>query len=59
MSYLPRALRTEEGRQSGRRSVAEMYRERADEYRRYADTLREAVLRSFEPADLDSEPGGD
>jgi two-component system, chemotaxis family, protein-glutamate methylesterase/glutaminase len=45
----------DEGRQSGRRAVAEMYEQRADEYRRYASTLREAILRDFEAPD----PGPD
>jgi two-component system chemotaxis response regulator CheB len=45
----------EEGRESGRRSVAQLYDERAREYRRYADTLRQAVLRTFETADPDPE----
>jgi two-component system chemotaxis response regulator CheB len=38
----------EEGRQSGRRAVAEMYDDRAMEYRRYANTIRQAVLRTLE-----------
>jgi two-component system, chemotaxis family, protein-glutamate methylesterase/glutaminase len=46
----------EEGRQSGRRAVAEMYSERAQEYRRYADTLREAVLRSLKSSEPDPGP---
>jgi len=37
----------EDGRQTGRRAVAEMYDERAREYRRYADTIRRAVLLSL------------
>jgi len=37
----------EEGRTSGRRAVAEMYEERAAEYRQYAETLRRAVLLSM------------
>jgi two-component system, chemotaxis family, protein-glutamate methylesterase/glutaminase len=41
----------EDGRQSGRRAVAEMYDSRAEEYRRYADTIRKAVLQT-----LNSEP---
>ncbi len=41
----------DDGRKSGRRAVAEMYEERAHEYRAYADTLRQAVLRSFEQPD--------
>lgn len=38
----------EEGRETGRKAVAAMYEERAKEYRGYADTLRQAVLRDFE-----------
>jgi len=49
----------EDGRQSGRRALAEMYEERAQEYRGYADTLRQAVLRSFDQPDLEPEPGGE
>ncbi|WP_410055047.1 hypothetical protein [Microvirga sp. Mcv34] len=37
----------DDGRRSGRRSVAEMYEARALEYRQYADTLRKAVLQSM------------
>ena len=37
----------EDGRNSGRRAVAEMYDARAAEYRDHADTLRRAVLRAF------------
>lgn len=33
-----------EGEASGRRAVSEMYRDRAAEYRAYADTIRRAVL---------------
>lgn len=43
----------EDGRQSGRRAVAEMYDARAQEYRDYADTIRSAVLSSA------AGPGGD
>ena len=43
----------EEGRQSGRKAIAEMYEERAREYRGYADTIRKAVLRDF---DMGPEP---
>lgn len=39
-----------DGRQSGRRAVAEMYDTRAAEYRHYAEVIRQAVLRSLEPA---------
>jgi two-component system chemotaxis response regulator CheB len=42
----------EEGRRTGRRAVAEMYDERAQEYRRHADTLRKAALLAF-----DDQPG--
>jgi len=45
----------EEGRNSGRRAVAEMYEERAREYRQYADTIRRAVLLSMGSP----EPSGD
>ena len=37
----------EDGRQSGRRAVAEMYDARAEEYRAHAETIRKAVLRSL------------
>ncbi|MDR4307594.1 chemotaxis protein CheB [Chelatococcus sambhunathii] len=39
----------DEGRNAGRRAVAEMYDERAAEYRRYAETLRQAALDSLAP----------
>ncbi len=39
----------DEGRSAGRRAVAEMYDERAEEYRRYAETLRKAALDSLAP----------
>lgn len=49
---------SEEGRASGRRAVAELYAERATEYRGYADTLRRAVLMSMAPiSPLDDEGG--
>ena len=38
----------DDGRQSGRKAVAEMYDGRAREYRGYADTIREAVLLSLD-----------
>jgi two-component system chemotaxis response regulator CheB len=44
----------DDARNSGRRAVAEMYDERAIEYRSYADTIRRAVLLSLPP----SEPSG-
>jgi two-component system chemotaxis response regulator CheB len=53
------ARMSDEGLQTGRRAVAEMYQARADEYRQYADTLRKAVLRSFEKRVADQEPGGE
>lgn len=37
----------EDGRRSGRKAVAEMYDDRAEEYRRYAETIRRAVLLSL------------
>jgi two-component system chemotaxis response regulator CheB len=43
----------DDGRQTGRRAVAEMYDERAREYREYADTLRRAALLAFENGPLD------
>ncbi len=41
-----------DGRIAGRRAVAELYEERAVEYRRYADTIRRAVLMSLAPATM-------
>ncbi len=53
----------EDGRNSGRRAIAEMYGERAEEYRAYADTIRRAVLLSMplpEPSgDEGAQGGGD
>ena len=48
----------EDGRKTGRRAVAEMYDERAEEYRRYADTIRRAVLMSMGYAEPQSNEGG-
>ncbi|NNM75184.1 chemotaxis protein CheB [Enterovirga aerilata] len=50
----------EEGRQSGRRAVAEMYDARADEYRHYADTIRQVVLQALDepPHDPQAESSG-
>ena len=48
----------QDGRQSGRKAVAEMYEERAVEYRQYADTLRRAVLQSMEPPGSKIDEGG-
>jgi two-component system chemotaxis response regulator CheB len=39
----------EDGRQSGRVSIAQMYDSRAAEYREYADVIRRAMLESFDP----------
>ena len=39
-------------------TVAEMYEERAREYRRYADTIRRAVLMSMAPAAPRYDEGG-
>ena len=52
------ARMAEDGRKSGRRAVAEMYAERAVEYRQYADTLRQAVLQSMEPLGSQVDEGG-
>ena len=48
----------EDGRQAGRRAVAEMYQERAEEYRRYGDTIRRAVLRTMRPPEPSGDEGG-
>ena len=50
------ARMAEDGRQTGRRAVAEMYEDRAREYREYADTIREAVLQTLS---LGAEPDKD
>lgn len=42
------ARMADDGRRAGRKAVAEMYDDRAREYRRYADTIRAAVLSSFD-----------
>jgi two-component system chemotaxis response regulator CheB len=42
------ARMAEEGRRAGRKAVAEMYEERSAEYRRYAEVIRRAALKSFE-----------
>lgn len=44
------ARMAEDGRKAGRTAVAETYGERAEEYRKYADTIRRAVLLSMDPA---------
>ena len=38
----------EDARHTGRGAVAQMYEERAREYRTYADTIRKAVLQSLD-----------
>ncbi len=48
----------QDGRMSGRRVVAELYEERAQEYRRYADTIRRAVLMSMAPTTPSDDEGG-
>jgi two-component system chemotaxis response regulator CheB len=49
----------EEGRHSGRRTVAALFDERAKEYRAYADTIRRAVLMSMAPPiEPESDKGG-
>ncbi|WP_376100475.1 chemotaxis protein CheB [Roseomonas sp. CCTCC AB2023176] len=47
-----------DGRNSGRRAVAEMYEERATEYRNYAETIRRAVLLSMAPPAPQEDEGG-
>ena len=47
----------EEGRQSGRRALADMYDARATEYREYADLIRKAVLRSLDPPEQTESTG--
>jgi two-component system chemotaxis response regulator CheB len=47
----------EEGRNAGRAAVAEMYAERAKEYRNYADTIRRAVLLSLPSLEAAAEEG--
>lgn len=52
------ARMAQDGRRSGRRAVAELYDERALEYRQYAETLRRAVLQSMEPLGSKVDEGG-
>jgi two-component system chemotaxis response regulator CheB len=47
----------EDGRRSGRRAVAQMYKERATEYREYADMIRRVMLQSLDPAPALSQGG--
>lgn len=51
------ARMAQDGRASGRRAVAEMYEERAAEYRGYAETVRRAVLLSLPPPELSGNEG--
>lgn len=51
------ARMAQDGRNSGRPAVAEMYEERAAEYRAYADTVRRAVLLSLPSAELSGNEG--
>jgi len=48
----------DDGRSAGRPAVSEMYEERAREYRGYADTLRQAVLRSYPSTGPSGNEGG-
>lgn len=48
----------EDARNSARGAVAEMYEDRAVEYRRYADTIRRAVLMSMAPPAPSEDEGG-
>jgi two-component system chemotaxis response regulator CheB len=48
----------EDGRNTGRRAIAELYQQRADEYRRYAETIRRAVLLSMDFAQSSGNEGG-
>jgi len=48
----------EDGRNAGRRAIAEMYQERGEEYRRYADTIRRAVLMSLPSPEPSGNEGG-
>jgi two-component system, chemotaxis family, protein-glutamate methylesterase/glutaminase len=47
----------EDGRQSGRRAVAEMYETRSAEYRQYADMIRRVVLQSLDPEPIAPQGG--
>ncbi len=47
-----------DGRAAGRQAVAEMYEERAKEYRHYAETIRRAVLLSMAPPQPSGNEGG-
>ncbi|MGY2053124.1 chemotaxis protein CheB [Methylobacterium sp. JK268] len=53
----------EDGRRAGRPAVADLYADRAAEYRRYAETIRRAILRAVpraeasDPEDGEDKPG--
>ncbi len=49
------ARMAEDGRQTGRRAVADMYDARAAEYREYAETIRRAVLEGLDPPEFSDE----
>jgi two-component system, chemotaxis family, protein-glutamate methylesterase/glutaminase len=49
----------EDGFKSGRHAVADLYRDRAEEYRRYAETIRRAVLLSIPDPERDTNPGAE
>jgi two-component system chemotaxis response regulator CheB len=46
----------EDGRQSGRSAVAQMYDARAAEYRRYADLIRRVMLKALDSEPLEQKP---
>ncbi len=48
----------EDGRNSGRRAIAEMYHERANEYRQQAETIRKAVLLTMSQSETSGDEGG-
>lgn len=52
------ARMAEDARHAGRRAVAEMYQERADEYRRYGNTIRSVVMKSLRQAEPGEDDGG-
>ncbi len=47
-----------DGRNSGHRAMAQMYQDRADEYRQQAETIRRAVLLSLSPFGSSEDEGG-
>ncbi len=52
------ARMAQEGRNSARPAIAETYSERAAEYRKYAETIRRAVLLSMAPISPSEDEGG-